>query len=336
MNRAKLLAFCVAFAIASPAFADEPVKLKYASPAPPQSLVTLWGVAPKLEEIVKASDGTIEIQNFLGAVLGNFNQVLDRTSSGVNEIAWGILGPYSDSFPQTDVPSIPFVAPQGHASSIAMWRLFERGVIKDDWGRFKVLALFNFPPASMHTNTKPMRTLNDFKGLKIGVSVRNVAELVDLIGGASVTMQPSDMYQAGQRGVVDGLAMAWPAFYPFKLQEVTKYHIDGAFGGTPSFVIMNKAAYEKLPAKAKAAVDKVSGEGFSGHMGTTTDKMDEDGKKRVEAMQGHTFFKLDPKEEPLWKERTKPILEKWVKSTPNGAAVLAAFQAEYEKALKGN
>jgi TRAP-type C4-dicarboxylate transport system substrate-binding protein len=97
---------------------------------------------------------------------------------------------------------------------------------------------------------------------------------------------------------------------------------------------MNKEAYAKLPAKAKAAVDKVAGEGFSGHMGTTTDKMDEEGKKRVEAMPGHVFYTLDPKEEPAWKERTKPIVDKWVKSTPNGAAVLAAYLTEYEKVLK--
>jgi TRAP-type C4-dicarboxylate transport system substrate-binding protein len=215
-----------------------------------------------------------------------------------------------------------------------MQRLFDRGIIKDDWGKFKVLALFNFPPAAMHSNNKPIKNLADFKGLKIGVSVRTVAELVDLVGGASVTMQPSEMYQSGQRGVVDGLAMAWPAFFPFKLQEVTKYHIEGAFGGTPSFVIMNKDAYAKLPAKAKTAIDTMGGEKLAAHMGTTTDRMDADGKKRVESMPGHSFFKIDAGEETAWKERAKPIVDKWLKSTPNGPQVLAAFEAEYAKALK--
>jgi TRAP-type C4-dicarboxylate transport system substrate-binding protein len=331
-----LFALCAAVLAASPTLAQEPMKLKYASPAPPQSLVTNWGVWPWVQDVVKASGGTIEVQQFPGAVLGNFNQVIDRTLNGVNEMAWGILGPYSDQFPQTDVPSLPFIAPQGKASSIAMQRLFDRGIIKDDWGKFKVLALFNFPPAAMHSNNKPIKNLADFKGLKIGVSVRTVAELIDLVGGASVTMQPSEMYQSGQRGVVDGLAMAWPAFFPFKLQEVTKYHIEGAFGGTPSFVIMNKDAYAKLPAKAKTAIDTMSGEKFAAHMGTTTDRMDEDGKKRVEGMPGHSFFQIGPGEEAAWKERTKPIIDKWLKATPNGPQVLAAFQTEYAKALKGN
>jgi TRAP-type C4-dicarboxylate transport system substrate-binding protein len=336
MTPTKLIAFCAALLVASPAFAQEPMKLKYASPAPPQSLVTVWGVGPWLQDIVKASDGTIEIQNFLGAVLGNFTQVIDRTQAGVNEIAWGILGPYSDQFPQTDVASIPFTGEQGRASSIAMQRLFERGLIKDDWGKFKVLTLFNFPPASFHSNNKPIKNLTDFRGLKIGVSVRNIAELVEVVGAASVTMQPNEMYQAGQRGVVEGLAMAWPAFYPFKLHEVTKYHFDGSFGGTPSFVIMNRAAYAKLPAKAKAAFDSKSGVAFAEHMGKTTDRMNNEGREAVTKMAGHTFYKLEPAEQATWKQRAQPLIDKWIKSTPNGAAVLAAYQAEYEKVMKGN
>jgi len=333
MNRMKFVAFAAAFLIAAPALAQEPVKLKYASPAPPQSLVTNWGVAPWIEEVVKASEGTMEVQMFLGAVLGNFTQVIDRTSAGVNEMAWGILGPYSDQFPQTDVASIPFTGEQGWASSVAMQRLFEQGVIKDDWGKFKVLTLFNFPPASFHSN-KPIKNLTDFRGMKIGVSVRNVAELVEVVGAASVTMQPNEMYQAGQRGVVEGLAMAWPAFYPFKLHEVTKYHFDGSFGGTPSFVIMNKDAYAKLPGKAKAAIDSKAGVPFAAHMGKTTDKMNAEGRENVTKMAGHTFYKLEPAEEAQWKQRAQPLIDKWLKTTPNGAAVLAAFEAEYTKALK--
>ena len=70
MNRAKLLAFCVAFAIAAPAFADEPVKLKYASPAPPQSLVTL--LEKSVHDLVGFQDlheqqGLLFLQDRVGA-----------------------------------------------------------------------------------------------------------------------------------------------------------------------------------------------------------------------------------------------------------------------------
>jgi TRAP-type C4-dicarboxylate transport system substrate-binding protein len=311
----------------------EPVQLKFVSPSPPQSLITNWGLTPWIEEVQKAADGTIDIKSFAGSNLGNFNNILDRTLNGVVEISWGILGPYSDQFPQTDVASIPFVADQGRASSVALWRLMTQGVIRDDWAKVKVLGLFNFPPAGFHANN-PIRTLDDLKGLKLAVSVRNLGELIELLGAAPVTMQPTEIYQSAQRGVTNGIAMAWPAFYPFKFHEVTKFHIDGSFGGTPSFVIMNKDAYDKLPGKAKETFDRLGGERLSEHMGTTTDRMNEDGRVRVQNMGGHTLVKLDPKEEPAWKQRAQPILDKWLKSTPNGARVLDAYRTEYANALK--
>ena len=154
MKRVKLLTLVALAAVtALPAFAQQPVKLKFGFPSPPQSLITVWGIGPWLKDVEKASGGTVQVQPFLGAVLGNFNQVVDRTLNGVTDISWGILGPYSDQFPQTDVASLPFVSTQARAASIAMWRLYERGVIKDDWGSFKVLGLFDFRPrASIRTS----------------------------------------------------------------------------------------------------------------------------------------------------------------------------------------
>jgi len=37
---------------------------------------------------------------------------------------------------------------------------------------------------------------------------------------------------------------------------------------------------------------------------------------------------LDPAEEARWKEAVAPVTEDWVKSTPDGAHVLAAFRDE--------
>ena len=331
--RTVLAGLVFAAAQASHAYAADPVQLKFVSPSPPQSLITNWGLTPWLEEVQKAAGGTVDIKSFAGSTLGNFNNILDRTLNGVVEISWGVLGPYSDQFPQTDVASLPFVADQGRASSIALWRLMSQGIIRDDWAKVKVLGLFNFPPGGFHAN-QPIRTLDDFRGLKVAVVVRQLGELVELLGSAPVAMQPTEIYQAAQRGVVNGVAIAWPAFYPFKLHEVTKFHIDGSFGGTPSFVIMNKDIYERLPAKAKETFDKLGGERLSAHMGATTDRMNEDGRARVQQMAGHTLMRLDPKEEPTWKQRAQPILDKWLKSAPDGSKVLAAYRGEYADALK--
>jgi hypothetical protein len=51
-------------------------------------------------------------------------------------------------------------------------------------------------------------------------------------------------------------------------------------------------------------------------------------------MPGHTLARLDPTEAAAWKRAAQPIVDKWVKTTPNGDKVLAAYIAEYDKALK--
>ena len=333
MKRVKLLALVALAAVAaSPAFAQQPVKLKFGSPSPPQSLITVWGIGPWLKDVEKASGGTVQVQPFLGAVLGNFNQVVDRTLNGATDISWGILGPYSDQFPQTDVASLPFVSTQARAASIAMWRLYERGVIKDDWGSFKVLGLFNFPPASFHSN-KPIKGLADFKGLKIGVSVRVISELVQVAGAASVTMQPSDMYQAGQRGVVDGIAIGWPAFYPFKLQEVTKYHIEGAFGGTPSFIIMNKAAFNKLPEKAQKAFDTMGGENCPSVWAARRTGWTRKARRTSRPGPAIASSRLHPTRKPRGRRRPRSSSTSGSRRRRTAQRCLAAYRAEIAKVL---
>jgi hypothetical protein len=69
-------------------------------------------------------------------------------------------------------------------------------------------------------------------------------------------------------------------------------------------------------------------------MGITTDRQFEDGLKRVQAMSGHSFAKLEPTQEAEWRKRAQPLIDAWLKKAPDGAKVLAAYKAEYEKALK--
>jgi TRAP-type C4-dicarboxylate transport system substrate-binding protein len=94
---------------------------------------------------------------------------------------------------------------------------------------------------------------------------------------------------------------------------------------------MNKATYAKLPDKARAAVDRHSGETFAKRMGAAVEVMEKEGRERVRAMAGHTLAEIDPAEAARWRERIAPVVEEWVKRTPNGAEVLAAYRAEIAK-----
>jgi TRAP-type C4-dicarboxylate transport system substrate-binding protein len=158
---------------------------------------------------------------------------------------------------------------------------------------------------------------------------------VQLLGGVPVTMTPSEIYQSLQRGVATAGQISWAGSVVFKIYEVTKHHTDVRFGLPGGYFFMNKDSFAKLPDKAKAAIDKSSGEVFSANMGKYASQEEEQSIAKVLAEAGQTRHKLDDIEQERWKKMVAPITEEWIKATPNGAAVLAAYRAELTKIRAG-
>jgi TRAP-type C4-dicarboxylate transport system substrate-binding protein len=95
---------------------------------------------------------------------------------------------------------------------------------------------------------------------------------------------------------------------------------------------MNNESFAKLPATAQKVIDSLSGEHFTRRMVAASERMETEGRAAVAAMPNHTISRLDPAEEKRWAARVAPVTEGWVKATPNGAEVLAAYRAEVLKA----
>jgi TRAP-type C4-dicarboxylate transport system substrate-binding protein len=328
-----VLAASVAAAAASVARADTPT-LKYAFPAPPASRLNVWGMTPYAEDVNRAAGGAVEMKLFFGPSLANFGNVYDRVTSGVIEIGFGMSGQFGGQFVKTEVASLPFLSPSCEAASIATWHLYENGVLADEYERVKPLALFFLTSSSFHSN-KPLKTMEDFKGMKFAVTSRTSGQYLEMLGGVAINMQPSEVYQAMQRGLVSGTALGWPAVPTFKIEEVSKYHLDVFYTVNPGFVFMNKDAYDKLPAKAKAVIDKYSGETYSARLGKVGDRMDEDGREKTRAHTGHNFTTIDAAELARWKKLFAPAVAEWVRNTPDGDKVLAAYRAEIAKLTSG-
>ena len=305
--------------------AAEPALLRFGFPAPPQSKVNGWGSGPWMKDVMKAAGGTLDIKLFPGNSIVDVRTSYDRTITGVSDITFGIFGPLQGAFRKVMVTELPFEAESDVEASLALWRLWEQGLINDEFEKVKVLSLFTFPPPGMHTN-KPVKTAEDMKGLKFAVSGRTIAQVISAVGGSPVTLGPPEYYQAAQRGVVDGIFVGWSAVTTFKLAEVTRFHMDTGAGFAPAFMMMNKQAYARLPQKAKDAIDKYSGKSYFKRMGEVTDRMDKVGRDMVVAKKGHTVTVLAPAEKARWKKLAQPIFDGWVKETTNGEAILAAFR----------
>src|SRR5262249_32427532 len=174
-------------------------------------------------------------------------------------------------------------------------------------------------------------TSDELKGLKMSVSDKTASETMTKLGVAPVTMGPEEIYSSLSRGVIDGAAIQWTGVLPFKLQEVSNYHVKTRLGSSSGYMFMNKDTYAKLPEKGKKAIDNNSGYKWSRENGAALDAIADDAYKLVSGQSGHTMASFASADEEQMYKRVDPVLAEWVKRTPNGAAILAAFKVEVAK-----
>jgi TRAP-type C4-dicarboxylate transport system substrate-binding protein len=326
--KAALMATTLCVVSFAAARADEPITYKFSFASPPTSWINTQGITPWTEDVAKASGGDLKIQVFAGGVLANARNVYDRVINGVAEFGYNAFAD-TDQFPGLDVSAIPFESNDNVASTMALWHMVEKGIITD-FTRVKPIAVFNIPGNSLNSN-KPITKLEDMDGLKVSVAGKMVGEAVTAVGGTPLTLISAELYNSMQRGMIQVMATSFLAITTFKLNEVTKYHLDVPFGQTPAGYFMNKEAYAKLPEKDKKAIDSTSGARLSKIVADAGKAQLVDTLK-ILSTPPHTMSKLPPAEYARWKAKLQPIVDEWVKRTPNGAAILAAYRQELKAA----
>lgn len=105
--------------------------------------------------------------------------------------------------------------------------------------------------------TRPVRTVADFRGLRIRVSP-NYLTFVRALGATPVTMAPTDVYSALERGVVDGTGWPAHALTDWNWQEFIRYRVDPGFYQVDTIILMSRQAWERLSEEARQAIREVA------------------------------------------------------------------------------
>jgi len=310
----------------------EPLQLKLATFGPPNSYFYVEVLIPWIEAVNRDSNGTLNIRYFGGGVLGNAGNMYDAVLSGAADIGWALPGTVPAKFVKTSVAELPFGYDTGEIGAVALWRLYEKGVIASDFNEVKLFALTAWPGADIQTKSTKVERLEDLKGLKLRVQGRWQTATVNAFGATPVSLAIDEVYQAMDRGVVDGIWGSIVATREFRINEVAHYFLEAPLNGGSGMLIMKRESFDKLPADAKAAMEKHSGEAMSRALGKSNDGE----VKRVEALladeakQGKIDppYSLSPAEFERWRKAAEPVADAWAKGVPDGAAILAAFRAE--------
>ncbi len=324
------LGITAAFAAVAPARAAQPIQLKFADPGAPgdwiQKAIEAWAARVK-----DATHGLVDVKVYPGGTIGNFRNVYDRLLNGVADAAFGALGRLQDQYPRSSVSNLPFLTDRSSVAGRAMWQLYSDGVITKEFKDIKLIALFGFGVSGLHF-VEPAKSLDDLRGLKILVNGRSDGKLVELLGATPISSNPAVMYQSLSRGLAQGIDFTYTGLVAFHLYDLLKYHLEAPFGTTIGFYAFNKQSFARLPETAQKEIDSVSGLAETVDMGKRADAEDARTRALVLKGKGQVTIHLPPAQIETMKKRFEPFTEDWVKSTPDGAAVLAAYRKATEEA----
>ena len=135
------------------------------------------------------------------------------------------------------------------------------------------------------------------------------------LGASPLVIPMPGVYEASEKGVIDGAALPWAAVATWRFYEVYNYWTDASTWLATFFVIMNKDKWESLPADVQKdimSVSGVAGAEFGGRSGWGPDiyqAVEAKMKKTGKSMQRVT---LDKGELAKWKKIAgEPVWNAW-------------------------
>ena len=290
---------------------------------------------PWAQSITEAGKGVLAIDIRDGTAIANSTNIYDRVLDDVVQIGWTLENDVAGKFVRSDVATLPFMARNSAEGSIALWRLYRSGVLDSEYDTIHPLALAAMTPAGIHL-ARPLKSLDGLGGMKLIVASKVNAEAITLLGGSPLSIPLFDMYQSIQRGTADGAAVSWTSFNPFKLAEVTSYHVDTRLGTSVGVIFMSQKKYESLSPAARQVLDAHSGEAASRAFGAFWDQERKDGKDATVARgDKRTIVELTAAQTEAWHQKLQPLEADWIARTPDGAKILAAYRAELAKVEAG-
>lgn len=309
--------------LAAPAHATE--TLIFATASPPQGPISTVVFNDWAERINQDGKGVVEIDVRHGFTMANPGNFYDRVKDGVVPISWGILTMVGGRFPLTSVVELPYLTNDSEASSVAFWKLVEEGLLNDEYHDIVPLFLTTFPQSGVHLS-RPVASLDNLNGARVITGSQTNSAVVQALGGVPQSINPADAYEAIQRGTADGRLVPWTAFPPFRMDEITNYHIEAPIGTAVGMVFMNRDTWNELPEAARAVIMRHSGEAQTRLLGKFFDAQDAGIRQGVGDKPGHQIVSPSAEQSAAWQARLAPVAEAWKARTPGGAAVLDRYQ----------
>ena len=258
------MALSVAIASASGAAAQERVRWKLQS-AFPSNLTHLGTSGVRFSKnIERVSGGNFQIKFYEPGALVPALECFDAASKGSVEACWTTPGYHTGKIPALAFfTTVPFGPPYGEFFA---WKKFHGGdelknEIYAEHGLYSIDAAAIGPETSGWFRSE-ITSLDQLKGLKMRFFGLG-AQVMQKMGVSTQLLAAADIYPALERGVIDATEFSMPDIdIKLGFYQVAKNNYYPGWHQQTSVneLLMNKAAWDKLPDNYKAMVELAAGE----------------------------------------------------------------------------
>lgn len=326
--------------LAADAAAQE-VTLKVHHFLPPPSTAHSKFITPWCEKIARDSGGRLKCQIYPAMQLGGTApQLYDQVKDGVVDVVWTLPGYTAGRFPGVEAFELPFMTKTAQGSSRALWDYVQQNnLAATEFRDVKPLAFHVHDEGQIHMVSKPVKTLADFRGMKVRAPTRLTNKMLAAFGATPVGMPAPQVPEALSKGVVDGALLPWEVVPALKVQELTKFHSETdpksrALYTAVFIFAMSRAKYDSLPADLRKVIDANSGAELSASVGRTWDESAGAARKLAEDRK-NSFYVVPLDELRNWEKAAQPVADEWVREVTakglNGAALLQSARDLIQK-----
>jgi len=329
--------FIASLAISSTAFSADPIVIKFSHVVAPNT--PKGKAAQKFKDLAEQyTKGRVKVELYPNSQLYKDREEMEALQLGAVQM----LAPSLSKFGPLGVRDfeafdLPYIFPNKETLYRVMdgdigKKLFAKLGAKDIVG----LAYWDNGFKQMSAN-KPLRNVEDFKGLKMRIQSSKVLEAqMRALGASPQVIAFSEVYTALQQGVVDGTENPVSNFYTQKMHEVQKHLTISDHGYLGYAVITNKKFWDGLPQDVRAELEKAMQE-TTVYERDIAQKENDEALAKVRAAGTTEVYVLPLKDRLVWQKALLPVHKEFEQTIGKDllyAIYNVAAQVEKEKAGK--
>ena len=271
------------------------------------------GLIPWFKEIEKATNGQIRIRYFNPNTIAPVSEIVTSIESGAIDMGAIDHARNAGRFPLHDVFVLPLLNNCSTAQGIAAWRVFlESPLLQKEMESVKVLGYWGGGSMQVMTKDRPVRKLEDMKGLRMACLSRPFANAVEALGANPITVPRPDIYMSMSRNTADSTLFSLLAAGSIKIQNIIRHITLVSLMKDVRFVGINRDLWNSFPPDIQKAIESTCvSEAWAARMSQIMDAADADGRELF-TKSGATFYSLDADEYARWVKACSRLDQAWI------------------------